>query len=168
MVLRHWYCPTAYLMTAKAQTWCSPLCTLSRHLSGCAGDTALASPASNNLGTRGTFLTAQTWSASPLVPGGWTCTEQNSKPPSDEKETKDQENVKWVCPHEFFSTDTCLSQLWEMWLFGACCSFSYCWRSGHELDMFVTDLLDVGLFKWWTSEGSLYNWLAHLQDAFPQ
>lgn len=33
---------------------------------------------------------------------------------------------------------------------------------------FQVHLLDVGLFKRWTSQRSLYYWLAHLQDAFPQ
>lgn len=148
-------------------TWCSPLCRLSHRLSGCAGGTASVSPASSSLGTRGTSLTAQTSSAFPLVPGGWTCTEQNSKLPLEGKNTKDHKREakkkKRGCWHK------CMSIFRDRQYTPVAFSVTV----SHQ-DMicrcfeFQVHLLDVGLFKRWTSQRSLYYWLAHLQDAFPQ
>lgn len=54
-----------FINTDGQHTEYSPLYMLSHHLSGCAGDIVLVSPASSNLGTRGTSWRAQTLSAFP-------------------------------------------------------------------------------------------------------
>lgn len=57
------------------------------------------------------------------------------------------------------------TRLWrKVWLFNCFWSFASCAAAESAQNY----LLNVWLLKGWTSQGSLHDWLAHLQDAFPQ